>query len=217
MTKKNEETYKEEVANALTHGLGVLLSIPALVFLILFAVKYGNTWHLVSFSIFGSTMILLYLFSTLLHSVHHPKAKRILAILDHSAIYLLIAGTYTPFVLVTLRGPLGWTLFGIVWALAIIGIIFKVFFIRRFMILSTVFYVLMGWMVIIAIKPLYAGLQFDGFMLLLTGGILYTIGAIFYVWTRIPYNHAIWHGFVLAGSAAMFFCVLFYVLDVPFV
>ncbi|MCH1626376.1 PAQR family membrane homeostasis protein TrhA [Ferdinandcohnia quinoae] len=216
-TIENKETLKEEIANAITHGVGVLLSIPALVLLIVFAAKYGNAWHVVSFSIFGSTMLLLYLFSTLLHSIHHPKANKVFAILDHSAIYLLIAGTYTPFVLVTLRSWLGWTLFGIVWGLAIIGILFKVFFVGKFMVLSTVFYILMGWLIIIGIKPLYSSLEIEGFILLLSGGILYTVGAIFYMWRRLPFNHAIWHGFVLAGSAAMFFCVLFYVLDVPFV
>lgn len=211
------ESLKEEIANAITHGLGVLLSIPALVLLIVFAVKYGDAWHVVSFTIFGTTMFLLYLFSTLLHSITHPKAKKVFAILDHSAIYLLIAGTYTPFVLVTLRGWLGWTIFGIVWGLAIIGIVFKVFFVEKFMILSTVFYVLMGWLIIVGIKPIYESIGFNGFMLLLTGGILYTVGAVFYVWQKLPYNHAVWHGFVLAGSAAMYFCVLFYVLDVPFI
>ncbi|MFS0863276.1 hemolysin III family protein [Fredinandcohnia sp. 179-A 10B2 NHS] len=211
------ESLKEEIANAITHGLGVLLSIPALVLLIVFAVKYGDAWHVVSFTIFGTTMFLLYLFSTLLHSITHPKAKKVFAILDHSAIYLLIAGTYTPFVLITLRGWLGWTIFGIVWGLAIIGIVFKVFFVEKFMILSTVFYVLMGWLIIVGIKPIYESIGFNGFMLLLTGGILYTVGAVFYVWQKLPYNHAVWHGFVLAGSAAMYFCVLFYVLDVPFI
>ncbi|WP_010283908.1 PAQR family membrane homeostasis protein TrhA [Bacillus timonensis] len=211
------ETLKEEIANAITHGLGVLLSIPALVLLIVFAVKYGNVWHVVSFSIFGATMFLLYLFSTLLHSITHPKAKKVFAILDHSAIYLLIAGTYTPFVLVTIRGWFGWTIFGVVWGLAIIGIVFKIFFVEKFMILSTVCYVLMGWLIVVGIKPLYEGIGFNGFMLLLTGGILYTVGAIFYVWRKLPFNHAIWHLFVLAGSAAMFFSILFYVVDVPFI
>ncbi|MCC3357085.1 PAQR family membrane homeostasis protein TrhA [Bacillus sp. REN16] len=212
-----QETLKEEIANAITHGIGVLLSIPALVMLIVFAVKYGDVWHIVSFSIFGTTMVLLYLFSTLLHSITHLKAKKVFAILDHSAIYLLIAGTYTPFVLVAIRGWLGWTIFGVVWGLAVVGIVFKVFFVEKFMILSTVCYVLMGWLIIAGIKPLYESIGFNGFMLLLTGGILYTVGAVFYVWRKLPFNHAIWHLFVLAGSAAMFFSVLFYVVDVPFI
>ncbi|MGM0921520.1 MAG: PAQR family membrane homeostasis protein TrhA [Bacillota bacterium] len=212
-----EYSIKEEIANAITHGIGVLLSIPALVYLIIFASKYGDAWHIVSFSIFGATMILLYLFSTLLHAIPHRKAKDVFEILDHSAIYLLIAGTYTPFLLVPLRGTLGFTLLGIVWGLAIAGIVLKIFFVKKFVILSTLAYILMGWLIIIAIKPLYEFLSPEGFALLLTGGLLYTIGAIFYVWRKIPYHHAIWHGFVLAGSAAMFFCILFYVPDVPFI
>jgi hemolysin III len=212
-----EYSIKEEIANAITHGIGVLLSIPALVYLIIFASKYGDAWHIVSFSIFGATMILLYLFSTLLHAIPHSKAKDVFEILDHSAIYLLIAGTYTPFLLVPLRGTLGFTLLGIVWGLAIAGIVLKIFFVKKFVILSTLAYILMGWLIIIAIKPLYEFLSPEGFALLLTGGLLYTIGAIFYVWRKIPYHHAIWHGFVLAGSAAMFFCILFYVPDVPFI
>ncbi|KEZ50607.1 MULTISPECIES: PAQR family membrane homeostasis protein TrhA [Metabacillus] len=212
-----EYSIKEEIANAITHGIGVLLSIPALVYLIIYAAKYGDAWHIVSFSIFGATMILLYLFSTLLHAIPHRKAKDVFEILDHSAIYLLIAGTYTPFLLVPLRGALGFTLLGIVWGLAIAGIVLKIFFVKRFIILSTLAYILMGWLIIIAIKPLYAYLSPEGFGLLLAGGLLYTIGAVFYVWRKIPYHHAIWHGFVLAGSAAMFFCVLFYVTDVPFI
>lgn len=206
---------KEEIVNAITHGLGVILSIPALVVLIIFAVKYGDALDVVSFSIFGASMLLLYLFSTLLHSIQHQKAKNVFEILDHSAIYLLIAGTYTPFLLGPLRGPLGWTLFGIIWGLTIAGIIFKVYFVKKFIILSTVIYLFMGWLILVAIKPLYDGLSMDGFLLLLLGGILYSVGSIFYVWRKIPFHHAIWHGFVLAGSASMFFCILYFVLDIP--
>ncbi|ALC81343.1 MULTISPECIES: PAQR family membrane homeostasis protein TrhA [Bacillus] len=209
-------TLKEEIANAVTHGIGVLLSIPALVFLVLFAVKYGDSWDIVSFSIFGASMLLLYICSTLLHGIQHKKAKYIFEIMDHGAIYVLIAGTYTPFLLGPLRGDLGLTLLIIVWSLAIGGIIFKCFFVRKFILLSTLIYLLMGWLMIIAVKPLYDSLSGPGFGLLLLGGLLYSFGTIFYVWKRIPYHHAIWHGFVLGGSAAMFFCVLFYVADVPF-
>ncbi|MEI2665609.1 PAQR family membrane homeostasis protein TrhA [Rossellomorea sp. LJF3] len=203
--------WKEEVANAITHGIGLILSIPALVMLIIFAVHEGSAWHIVSFSIFGASMILLYLFSTLLHSFKPSKVKNLFAILDHSAIYVLIAGTYTPFMLVSVRGALGWTLFGIVWGLAIVGIVFKCYFVQRYQVVSTLFYLVMGWLVIIAIKPLYASLTGAGFGLLLTGGIMYSVGAIFYVWNKLPYNHAIWHLFVLAGSGFMYFCILFYV------
>lgn len=202
---------KEEIANSITHGIGFLLSIPALVLLIVFAVQSGDPWRIVSFTIFGVTMILLYLFSTLLHSIQYPKVKDFFEILDHSAIYLLIAGTYTPFVLIPLRGELGWTLFGIVWALAILGVVFKFFFVKKFVVLSTILYVIMGWLIVIGIKPLYEFLGTYGFGLLLTGGILYTVGSIFYVLQKIPYFHAIWHVFVLAGSSSIYFCILFYV------
>lgn len=202
---------KEEIANSITHGIGFLLSIPALVILIVFAAKTGDPWRVVSFTIFGVTMLLLYLFSTLLHSIQHKKAKDFFEIMDHSAIYLLIAGTYTPFVLVSIRGGLGWTLFGIVWGLAVLGVIFKFFFVKKFIIMSTIIYVIMGWLIIIGIKPLYSILGNSGFMLLLVGGILYTMGSVFYVFQKIPYFHAIWHLFVIAGSVSMYFCVLFYV------
>ena len=203
--------WKEEIANAITHGIGFLLSIPALVILIVSAVKEGNAMHVVSFSIFGASMILLYLASTMLHSVKPSKLKNFFAILDHSSIYVLIAGTYTPFALISLKGALGWTLFGIIWGLAVVGIVFKCFLVNKFRILSTIFYLLMGWLVIIVIKPLYMSLSFEGFRLLFSGGLLYSIGAIFYIWRNLPYSHAILHLFVIAGSASMYFCVLFYV------
>ncbi|WP_409251094.1 PAQR family membrane homeostasis protein TrhA [Bacillus sp. SCS-153A] len=203
--------WKEEIANAITHGIGFLLSIPALVMLILAAVEKGTAWHIVSYTIFGVSMLLLYLFSTMLHSCRPSKLKRLFAILDHSAIYLLIAGTYTPFMLVSFRTPLGWTIFGIIWGLAIAGIVFKCYFVDKYQIISTLVYLVMGWLIIIAIKPLYEILSPEGFSLLLMGGIFYSIGAVFYVWNKLPFNHAIWHVFVLAGSSFMYFCVLFYV------
>ncbi|MBT2575374.1 hemolysin III family protein [Bacillus sp. ISL-51] len=209
-------TIKEEIANAVTHGIGVLLSIPALVFLIIFAVNYGSATDIVSFSIFGASMLLLYLSSTLLHSIQHKKTKDILEIIDHSAIYVLIAGTYTPFLLGPLKGTLGSTLLIIVWSLAIGGIVFKIFFVKRFIIFSTLVYLLMGWLIIVAIKPLYASLSGPGFSLLLLGGLLYSAGTIFYIWRKIPFHHAIWHSFVLGGSASIFFCILFYCVKVPF-
>nr|AOT83015.1 hypothetical protein [uncultured bacterium] len=203
--------WKEELANAITHGIGFLLSIPALVILIVSAAQKGDPLQIVSFTVYGISMLLLYLFSTMLHSFKPSKAKNVFAILDHSAIYLLIAGTYTPLVLVSLNGALGWTLFGIVWGLAITGITLKCFLINRFRVLSTFFYLVMGWLVIIAIEPLYSNLSGTGFGLLLTGGLLYSVGAIFYIWRNLPYSHAIWHLFVIAGSACMYFCILFYV------
>ncbi|MFP3722663.1 hemolysin III family protein [Niallia circulans] len=202
---------KEEIANSITHGIGFLLSIPALVMLIINAVESDNPWRIVSFSIFGATMIILYLCSTLLHSITHEKVKDFFEILDHSSIYLLIAGTYTPFVLVAIRGGLGWTLFGIVWALAIIGIVFKCYYVKKYIVTSTILYVIMGWLIVMAIVPLYHAIGTTGFMLLVGGGLLYTIGSIFYVMQKIPYFHAIWHLFVLAGSALMYFCVYLYV------
>lgn len=200
----------EERWNAITHGLGLMLSIPALVLLILAGIERGTRLAIVSFTIFGTSMVLLFLMSTLLHSMP-VKVKSFFSILDHSAIYVLIAGTYTPFLLVTIQGALGWTLFGIVWGLTIFGILFKVFYIHRFEKLSLALYIVMGWLIVFAIKPLYENLPTAGLSLLVIGGLCYTFGSIFYMWRRIPYNHAIWHLFVIAGSAAMYFSVLLYV------
>ncbi|WP_445491169.1 PAQR family membrane homeostasis protein TrhA [Niallia sp. 03133] len=202
---------KEEIANSITHGIGFILSIPALVMLIIFAVKTGDPWRVVSFSVFGSTMIILFLCSTLLHGTTNKKLKDFFEILDHSAIYLLIAGTYTPFVLVSIKGALGWTLFGIVWGLAIGGIVFKCYFVKRFLITSTVLYVIMGWLMVFGLVPLYHAIGASGIILLFLGGILYTVGSVFYVLQKKPYFHAVWHVFVLCGSSFMYFCILFYV------
>lgn len=206
---------REEIANAISHGIGALLSIVGLTLLIVYASLFGDVWHVVSFTVFGVSMVLLYTFSTLLHAFpQHWKAKRVFEILDHSAIYLLIAGTYTPFLLVALRGPLGWTLFGIVWGLALCGIAFKAFFVDRFILLSTLFYIAMGWLIIVAIKPLYESLPFGGLFWLVLGGVLYTGGTVFYIWRRVPYHHAIWHTFVLGGTACHFIAVLGYLLPI---
>ena len=204
----------EELANTITHGIGVGLSIAGLVLLVVRAAMHGDAWQVVSFAIYGSSLILLYLASTLYHGFKSDGIKRILRLLDHSAIYLLIAGTYTPFVLVTLRGPWGWTLFGIIWGLAILGVTFKLVFGHKYEILSTIFYVAMGWVVIIAIKPLIAALPAGGLAWLVAGGLAYTGGVIFYAWEKLPFNHAIWHGFVLAGSLFHFFTVWWYVAPV---
>ncbi|WP_018665157.1 PAQR family membrane homeostasis protein TrhA [Heyndrickxia acidiproducens] len=211
MTTAYLNDWKQELANAITHGIGFLLSIPAMIMLIVFAAEKDNPLYMGSFLVFGITMLLLYLFSTLLHSFYWTKGKTFLAILDHSAIYLLIAGTYTPILLITLHGTMGWVFFSIVWALAVIGITSKCFLIHKFKLLSTIFYLLMGWLVIIAIEPLYTRLTETGFWLLMTGGLCYTVGAVFYTWKKLPYSHAIWHLFVIAGSAFMYFCILFYV------
>lgn len=201
----------EEIANSITHGVGILLAIGGLGVLTAFASLYGGAWHVVSCSIFGATMIIAYTTSTLYHSIQYPKAKNVLRVIDHSAIFLLIAGTYTPFTLVNMRGPWGWSLFGTIWGLAILGIVFKAL-IRRWHTISVVLYILMGWAVIVAIKPLAASVAPGGLVLLVSGGLAYTVGVIFYAWSRLPYNHAIWHGFVLAGSILHFFAILFYVI-----
>ncbi|GEN82630.1 hemolysin III [Sporosarcina luteola] len=201
---------REELWNAITHGIGLLLSIPALVLLILAGVRHGTALAIVSFTIFGVSTFLLFLMSTLLHSMP-VKMKKLFSIFDHSAIYVLIAGTYTPFLLVTIQGALGWSLFGVIWGLAIAGILFKVFFIHKYETVSLIFYIVMGWLIVSAIKPLYIQLPIEGIILLVLGGIFYTFGSVFYAWRKIPYNHAIWHVFVIAGSACMFFSILLYV------
>lgn len=207
-------TKKEEVVNAITHGIGILLSVTALVFLVMFAVQNGSTWHVVTFTIYGVTMILLFLSSTLVHSFPEGKLKDLFEIFDHAAIYLFIAGTYTPFTLIVINGALGWTLLGIVWGIAIVGIVFKSFFVKKFMFISTLLYVVMGWLIVIGWNPLVTTLPTAGITLLVAGGLLYTIGAIFYVWRGFTFHHAVWHLFVLAGSVSHFFAVLFYVTPI---
>ncbi|QPC48333.1 PAQR family membrane homeostasis protein TrhA [Mangrovibacillus cuniculi] len=204
----------EEISNAVTHGIGALLSIAALVLLIVFSSIHGTAWHVVSFTLFGATMFILYMSSTLVHSFPEGKAKDVFEILDHSSIYFFIAGTYTPFLFVVVQGALGWTLFGIVWGLAIGGTIFKVFFVKKFLFISTLLYVVMGWLIVFAWDPLVSTLHPNGVVLLVAGGICYTVGAIFYVWRAFPHHHAVWHLFVIAGSVLHFFSVLLYVLQV---
>lgn len=207
-----EYTPREELFNSITHGIGALISLAGLVLLIVFSTLYGDPSHIVSCTIFGCTLVMLYTASTLYHSFRKPNLKHIFKILDHSCIYFLIAGTYTPFLLVTLKGRLGWSLFAIIWSLTVIGVLFKVFFIHRFQIISTIAYILMGWIVIFAIKPLVQALPGDGLVLLVCGGLAYTLGTAFYVWKKLPFNHGIWHLFVLGGSACHFFAIMFYVI-----
>jgi len=202
----------EEKLNVISHGIGFLLSIAALVLLVVYASIYGTVWHVVSYSIYGVSLILLYLASTLYHSAKRSKLRGRLQIFDHAAIYILIAGTYTPFTLVTLNGTTGWIMFGITWAFALTGIILKIIFTGRFNLLSTIMYVFMGWIVVLAIKPLIHNLPFEGLMWLFAGGIFYTIGAVLYSIKSIKYNHAIFHIFVLAGSFCHFMAIFFYVL-----
>lgn len=203
---------KEELANSVTHGIGLALSVAGFVVLVVLAILRGGAWHIVSCSVYGSTLVCLYAASTLYHSVRSRRVKRVLKVLDHSAIYLLIAGTYTPFSLVILRGGWGWTLFGLVWGLSVLGILFKVWFVDRFQIASATVYLAMGWLVVIALKPLLALVPSHGLLWLLAGGVLYTAGVGFFAWRKLPYSHAIWHVFVLAGSACHYFAVLYYVL-----
>lgn len=203
----------EEKLNIITHGLGLLLSIVALTLLIVFASIRGNAWHVVSFTIYGTTLVILYLASTLFHSVRNQKLRNKLNVFDHISIYFLIAGTYTPFLLVTIRGPWGWSLFGVIWGLAIAGIFFKIFFTGKYDLLSAIIYVLMGWLIIIALKPLNANLGTEGLLWLLGGGISYSIGVVFYLMNKLPYNHAIFHIWVLLGSLAHFIAVFWFVLD----
>lgn len=212
MANTHVYTKREEIANAITHGFGSLLSVAGLVLLIVYASLLGNAWHVVSFTVFGASMVLLYTASTLVHSFPEGRVKDILETLDHSAIYVFIAGTYTPLMLTILRGPLGWTIFGIVWGLAVGGVVFKAFFTKKFLILSTLFYVAMGWLIVFAWQPLQAALSTGGIRLLVAGGICYTVGAVFYVWRGFRYHHAVWHLFVIAGSACHYFAVLIYML-----
>jgi hemolysin III len=205
---------KEEKFNVISHAIGLVLSIIALILLVVYSAKYGSAWHIVSFSIYGSSLIVLYSASTFYHYVQNPKLRYRLNIFDHSAIYVLIAGTYTPFTLVVLNGWIGWTIFGVSWGLAFLGIILKLFFIGKYDKISTFAYVLMGWVVIFAIKPLINNLPFEGLMWLLAGGIFYTVGAVLYSIRDLKYNHAIFHIFVLLGSFAHFIAVFFYVLPI---
>jgi hemolysin III len=180
--------------------------------MVVYAALRGTAWHIVACALYGSTLLVLYLASTLYHSLTSARAKAVFKVIDHSAIFLLIAGTYTPFLLVPLRGSWGWSLFGVLWGVAAVGIGLKVFFAGRFKRLSTLLYVAMGWMALVAIRPLWVNLPRGGLTWLLAGGLFYTAGTVFYLNRRIPFNHAIWHGFVLAGSLCHFLGVMFYVI-----
>lgn len=208
----SRQTRREEAINTLLHGIGLMLAIGGAVVLIVFASLHGNAWHIVTFSIYGATLVLFYSASTLYHGVVRPRPKRVLQALDHAGIFLLIAGTYTPFTLVSLHGGWGWSLFGVVWGLAVAGIALKIWFTGRFDLLSTLLYLGMGWLVLIAIVPLWRALPPAGFFWLVAGGVVYSAGTLFYLWERLPFSHAIWHGFVLAGGACHYIAVLFFVL-----
>jgi hemolysin III len=203
---------REEVANSVTHGLGLLASLVGAVVLVSLSVEQGEVWHVVSAAIYGATLVTLYAASTLYHALKGTRARNVLRVLDHCAIYLLIAGTYTPITLVSLRGGWGWTLFGLAWGLAAAGIVFKILAAGRFAILSTVAYVLMGWLCIVALKPMLVLLSPGALALLGAGGVLYTAGIVFYHSKRVPYSHAVWHLFVVAGSVCHYLAIALYVL-----
>lgn len=201
-------THREELANALIHGVGVVASVAGGAALITLAAVFGNAWQIASATVFATTLILLYTASTLYHSFRDEAIKRRLKVLDHCAIYLLIAGTYTPFTLIGLRGVWGWSLFAVIWTLALAGIVFKLFFTGRFKLVSTLLYVAMGWIVVVAIVPLMNSLSRWALVWLFAGGIAYTLGTFFYMSKRLRYSHAIWHLFVLAGSVMHFAAVV---------
>jgi hemolysin III len=207
------QTTGEELANAVLHGMGGLLAIAALVLLVVFAALYGSPWHVISFSIYGSTLVILYVSSTLYHGIRNKRAKRLFVVFDYCAIYLLIAGTYTPFTLVVMNGAKGWTIFGIVWGLAAAGIVFKAIWIDRLRLLTLLLYILMGWIVVIDLGGVIRALPRGALFWLALGGILYTVGTVFFM-LKVKFAHAVWHVFVLAGSISHFFCVILYVTHV---
>ena len=214
MTDKPINMYdaKEEKLNVLTHGFGLLMSVLALILLILKSIKSENTTIIVSSVIYGLSLIILYSASTFYHAAKDPNKRYKLNIFDHASIYVLIAGTYTPFTLVTLEGWVGWTIFGVSWGIALIGVILKLFFTGKYDKISTIAYVLMGWLIVFAIKPLIASLSTEGLIWLFAGGVFYTVGAILYSIEKIKYNHAIFHIFVLLGSFSHFMAVYYHVL-----
>lgn len=210
---KKKYTLKEEIANSITHGLGVLFGIVSLVVLLMLSIRNGDTVAIIAFSIYGACFILMYLSSTLYHSITNEKAKRILRVFDHSSIFLFIAGSYTPIALLTMTGNLRIGILVATWSIALLGIIFKIVTYNKFdkfKIVSLIIYIAMGWLAVFTIKPIIEMTSVGFFMWILAGGLLYTFGTIFYSMKRIPYNHAIWHIFVLAASAAHFVGMLIY-------
>ncbi|MEL7588339.1 MAG: hemolysin III family protein [Prolixibacteraceae bacterium] len=210
MRKNSKLKRAEEIANTVSHGIGVGLAVAGMALLVFFASAYGDVWHIVSFSVFGASMILLYMASTLYHGATRPRLKIRLNKFDHSAIYILIAGSYTPLALVSLRGWIGWTIFGLIWSLAVAGIIFKIwFYTSRWKKLSTGLYVAMGWLALVAIVPVIRNVPNTSLWLIFAGGISYTAGVGFYLYSRIPFFHLIFHLFILAGSICHFFAFLY--------
>jgi hemolysin III len=205
----------EEIANSVTSGIGLVMSLAGLVALVMLAFARGDGWHIVGCGVYGATLVALYAASTLYHSVQKPRLKRIFLAADQVAIYLLIAGTYTPFMLVNLRGRWGWTLLAIVWTLSIFGIGFRVIFAERRKAVTMALYVAIAWMAIIAVKPIFATVPLGGLAWIGVGGLAYMTGLVFFAWDRLPFNHTIWHLFVMVGSGCHYFAVMFYVLPAP--
>ena len=205
-------SFGDELASSIVHGLGIVLSIAGLAALVAVSVRYGDAGDVIASAVYGATLVLLYTASTLYHAVPVPAAKPVLRTLDHIAIYLLIAGTYTPFTLIALPGRWGWSLFAAVWTLAVIGSVLELGWFRRYRRLSVLLYVGMGWIGMVAFRPLLAHLQLGGMALLIAGGVAYTLGVPFYLWRKLPYHHSVWHGFVLAGSVRHYLAVLLYVI-----
>ena len=210
---ERERLSVEEIANCVTHGFGLVLSVAGLVALVLIAWLYGDGWNVVvSGGVYGASLVTLYLASTLYHGARSARAKKILQVVDHCCIYLLIAGTYTPFTLVMLRGGWGWTLFGLVWGIAVAGILFRLVFGNRYRPVAVASYVLMGWLCVIAAKPILTLAPLGAILWIVAGGVAYTSGVFFFASKRIPHAHAIWHLFVLGGSVCHYVAVVLYVL-----
>ncbi|MBN2810061.1 MAG: hemolysin III family protein [Deltaproteobacteria bacterium] len=205
-------TLKEEIASSVIHGIGIILALSALIIMVSFAIHYGSLRHVVGAAVFGSGLLLAYTSSTLYHSFQKTGIKELFRTLDHVSIFVLIAATYTPLTLVNLHGPWGWSLLGVIWSLALFGTVLECTPLKRYRLAAVILYLGMGWTIVGAFKPLLALVPRGGLQLLLAGGVSYTVGVLFYVWRRLPYNHAVWHLFVLAGSACHFFAVLLYVL-----
>lgn len=212
MSVERKATKGEIIANVATHAVGSLLAVAGLVLLVVFSSFHGTARHIVSCSIYGATLWLMFVMSTIYHSLPDGTAKKTLRIFDHCAIYLVIAGTYTPFTLTVLPPGWGWSIFGVVWGLAILGIVQKIFFINRWPLLSTVLYILMGWIIVIAAKPMFDRLPAGGIALLVAGGVAYTLGAIFYIFDDRPYLHAVWHVFVLVGAVCQYLSIFLFVI-----
>ncbi len=207
--KEKAQTIVEEIANSITHGLGFALSVAALTILVVYASREGDPWKITAFAIYGSSMTILYFCSTLYHSLTNSRVKAIFRRLDHAAIYLLIAGTYTPVILISLRTTWVIYLLPVVWAMAIIGVYIKIFYIHRYERLALAYYIVMGWMALIAAKPLFNSIPIESFVWIILGGVAYTSGVVFFAWNRLPFNHTIWHGFVLVGSFSHFMGMLY--------